>query len=199
MSWDEDFDRWFRRWRQRRPSIFEFENIDKAFDNMFREMFETIPRDLYKEERLPDGSIIRRTGPFVYGYSMTMGPDGKPIIREFGNVKPTKRPTPFGVSKPSLEAKRKREPLVDIISEDGVVRVVAEVPGVEKKDIKLSCSESALTISINTEGRKYYKEVALPTDVDPKIGKAKYINGVLEVTLTKVKAKKPTGETIEIE
>jgi len=25
-------------------------------------------------------------GPFVYGYSMTMGPDGKPIVREFGNV-----------------------------------------------------------------------------------------------------------------
>jgi len=28
-------------------------------------------------------------GPFVYGYSFSMGPDGKPVIREFGNVKPS--------------------------------------------------------------------------------------------------------------
>jgi hypothetical protein len=26
-------------------------------------------------------------GPFVYGYSMTIGPDGKPRVREFGNVR----------------------------------------------------------------------------------------------------------------
>lgn len=26
-------------------------------------------------------------GPFVYGYSMTIGPDGKPKVREFGNIR----------------------------------------------------------------------------------------------------------------
>lgn len=197
MAWDEDFDRWFRRGR-RRP-VFDFEYMEKMFDEMFQEMMEDMPEELYKEERLPDGSFVKRMGPFVYGYSMTIGPDGKPVIREFGNVKPSRKATPFGVSKPSLEVKEEREPLVDIISDDGTIRVIAEMPGVDKKDIKLSCSERVLAISVDSEKRKYYKEVELPAEVDPKIGKAKYTNGVLEITLTKVKAKKPTGETIKIE
>ena len=32
---------------------------------------------------------MRDIGPIVYGYSMTIGPDGKPRIKEFGNVKPS--------------------------------------------------------------------------------------------------------------
>ena len=39
--------------------------------------------------RLKEGGKVREVGPIVYGYSMTIGPDGKPRIREFGNVKPT--------------------------------------------------------------------------------------------------------------
>ncbi len=195
MVWDEDFDRWFR--RMGRWPVFNFEHIDRMFDDMFREAFESMPKDLYKEERLPDGSIVRRMGPFVYGYSMTLGPDGKPIIREFGNVKPSSRPTPFGVSKPTLNVREEREPLVDVISDNGTVRVIAEVPGVEKKDIRLNCTERTLTISIDSEKRKYYKDVDLPAEVDPKSAKAKYTNGVLEVVLTK--ARRQTREQIKIE
>lgn len=169
------------------------------FDDMFQDMFQNIPEDLYKEEKRPDGSIVRRIGPFVYGYSMAVGPDGKPVIREFGNVKPSSRPTPFGVPKPSLEVKKEREPLVDVINEDSTIRIIAEVPGVDKENIKLNCSEKALTISVDAEYRKYYKEVDFPAEVDPKTSKAKYRNGVLEVTLTKIKNKKPTGESIKID
>ena len=197
MASDEDFNRWFRRWRRR--SDFDFEYIEKMFDDMFREMSENLPEELYKEEKRPDGSIVRRMGPFVYGYSMTIGPDGKPIIREFGNVKPLRRSTPSGVPRTSLEARGEREPLVDVISDNGMIRVIAEVPGVDKKDIQLNCSERTLTISVNTEKRKYYKEVELPAEVDPKIGKASYTNGVLEVVLTKAKTKKTLRETIKIE
>ena len=195
MAWDEDFDRWFRRWR-RWPG-FDFEHIDRMFDDMFREAFESMPKDLYREERLPDGSFVRRMGPFIYGYSMTLNPDGKPVIREFGNMKPSSRPTPFGVSKPSLDIREEREPLVDVISDDGTIRVIAELPGVDKKDIRLNCSERTLMISVDSEKRKYHKDVDLPAEVDPRISKAKYTNGVLEVVLTK--AKEPTGEHINIE
>ena len=195
MTWDEDYDRWLRR---RRWVGFNFEEIDKMFDEMLREAFENMPRDLYREERRADGSVVRRMGPFVYGYSMTMGSDGKPIIREFGNLKPSRKPTSFGVLKPSLEVREDREPLVDIINDNGTIRVIAEVPGVDKKDIKLNCSERTLIISVDAE-KKYFKEVELPAEVDPKIGKAKYVNGVLEIVLTKIKAKKSMGESINIE
>ena len=83
------------------------------FNDMIREMFDNMPKDLYREERHSDGSVVKRMGPFVYGYSMTLGPEGRPVIREFGNVRRSMRPMPFGVSKPSLEVNEEREPLVD--------------------------------------------------------------------------------------
>lgn len=194
MAWDDDFERWFKRlWRQ---SGFDFDNVEKMFDYMFREMFDNIPEDLYREEKLPDGSTAKRVGPFIYGYSITLGPDGKPKLQEFGNVKRSNKAAPFGASRTALEAKGEREPLIDVTSDKETVRVIAEIPGVDKKEIKLRCSERLLTISVDSN-RRYYKEVELPTEVDPKIGKAKYTNGVLEVVLTKVK--KHSGETIKIE
>ena len=198
MSWDEDMDRWMRRWRNM-PFFRGFEEMDRMFDEMFREMLKDVPKDLYTERRLPGGGIIRQAGPFVYGYSMTIGPDGKPVIREFGNVKSSKRPTPFGFGRPSLELKEEREPLVDVLPENGTIRIIAEVPGIEKDDIKLNCTERSLTISIDTEKRKYFKEIDLPDAVDPKVSKASYRNGVLEVILTTLKTEKPKGESINIQ
>jgi len=201
MSRDEDFDRWFRRRRQRWPSSFfgfDFGEMDRMIEQMFKDMAETMPKELYREEKLPDGTTIRKMGPLIYGYSMTIGPDGKPVIREFGNVRPSQR-APFGAPRPPIELKEEREPLVDIISDNGTIRVVVELPGVEKEDIKLRCSEKILTITVDTPERKYRKEVELPAEVDPKIGKASYKNGVLEITLNKVEKRRPSGEPIEIE
>ena len=103
-------------------------NIEKIFDDLFHKMFENMPKDLYREEKLPDGSIVKRTCPFVYGYSTTLGPDGKPVIQKFGNVKRSRKVAPFGASRLYLEAKGEREPLVDVRSDDCIVRVIAEVP-----------------------------------------------------------------------
>lgn len=36
------------------------------------------PKDLIKEYETPEGGKVREVGPIVYGYSMTIGPDGKP-------------------------------------------------------------------------------------------------------------------------
>jgi len=198
MAWDEEFDRWFRRWGQM-PFFRDFDDIDKMFDRMFREMLEGVPKDLVRERRLPDGGTVREMGPFVYGYSMSMGPDGKPVIREFGNVKPSQKMTPFGRRRPTLQYKQEREPLVDVMDEDGSVKVLAEVPGVEKSNITLNCTEELLTISVDTESRKYYKEVELPAAVDPQSAAAAYQNGVLEVNLRKIEKRKPHGKSIRIE
>jgi HSP20 family protein len=122
---------------------------------------------------------------------MTIGPDGKPKIREFGNVKPS---TQFG--KPKVDIKEQREPLVDIMETDGEVKVIAEVPGVEKQDIKLNGTETTVTISVNTPKRKYYKEINFPAKVDTKKTKAAYKNGVLEITLHKKKEDESKGEPI---
>jgi HSP20 family protein len=175
-----------------------FSDVDEMFGNMFQDMLKGMPKDMMTERKLPDGSAVKQYGPFVYGYSMSIGPDGKPNVQEFGNVKPSRRPGAFGIQQPALEPKETREPLVDVINEQAQVRVVAELPGVEKSDIKTSINEDQLTIKVDSPTQKYYKEVKLPTGVDPDSSKASYNNGVLEITLRKTQSR-PKGKEIKID
>jgi HSP20 family protein len=195
---DEDSPEWTRRKRSPFDKDPFFGDIDRIFREMekrmedeFKDFTEKVPKDYVKERKLPDGSIVKEFGPFVYGYSMKIGPDGKPEIREFGNIKKSLKGTP--------QVKEEREPLVDVVDTDSEIRVVVELPGVEKTDIKLHGTEESLEISVDTAQIKYYKEVKLPSKVKVKEAKSSYKNGVLEVVLPKAEApKKPKGEPIDI-
>jgi len=193
MFWEDDFPELRRRRRMFFGDRF-FDEMDKTMEEMFKEAFSEMPKDLIRERKLSGGGTVKEMGPFVYGYSVTMGPDGKPIVREFGNVKPSLRAGPRGA--PKLEVKEEREPLVDVIVNNDV-KVVAELPGVDKKDIKLDASDRALTIAVNTEDHRYYKKIDLPTDIDPDSSKASYKNGVLEVTLAKRQKKEGKGIRVD--
>ena len=199
MSPDEDdYPEWFKKRRSPFFKSFDFEDIDKMFHEMekmmeeeFKNFTSQVPKDYVRERKLPDGSTAREFGPFVYGYSLKIGPDGKPEINQFGNLKPSRR---------GPQVKEEREPLVDILETDGEIHVVAELPGVDKKDIKLHGTEESLTISVDILQHKYYKEVALPAKVKVNEAKTGYKNGVLEVTFPKADGeKKPKGEPINIE
>jgi HSP20 family protein len=206
---EDDLPEWFRK-RRRRTSFFgnwffgDIEEMMREMEEMMEREFSQfktrIPEDLKRERKLPDGSTIAEWGPFVYGYSMTIGPDGKPKIREFGNVKPSSDRESCGVTQPCLDVKEEREPLVDIIDTNGEIKVIVELPGVEKEDIKLSGTEDKLTISVEAPERKYFKEIEMSAKIDPKKAKSSYKNGVLEVTVSKIGyKKKPSGEQIKIE
>ncbi|RLF10715.1 MAG: Hsp20/alpha crystallin family protein, partial [Thermoprotei archaeon] len=54
-------------------------------------------------------------------------------------------------------------------------------------------------ISVDTERRKYYKEVKLPARVKPDTAKASYKNGVLEVKLEKLEKGRERGTRIVVE
>ena len=124
----------------------------------------------------------------VYGYSLTVGPDGVPKVRTFGNVKPVGPiPKPTDV----------REPLVDVVQTPTMVRVVAELPGVDKKDINLQATQNKLTISVDAPERKYHKEIELPARVDPKSANATYSNGMLEIVFKRME-ETGEGEKIDI-
>jgi HSP20 family protein len=171
---------------------------DRVFEGMFLEMAKAIPKEQVRERRLSDGSVVREWGPFVYGYSMSIGPEGKPVIREFGNVKRSKKPTMFSFERPGLEPKETREPLVDVIDEPEQVRVVAELPGVEKSDIRTVVSDATLTIKVDAGAHKYLREVELPVSVDLDSSIASYKNGVLELKLRKLRPRM-RGKEIKIE
>ena len=184
MSGMDDDDEW--RPRRRRGSPFGpwgFPDIDemmremeRAFSEQFKDIEKELPKNLVRESKSPDGSTKKEIGPIVYGYSVTIGPDGKPVVREFGNVR-------SGEGKPWKAIQDKREPLVDVVSSGKEVRVIAEMPGVRKEDINVTINEKTMVISVDTEERGYYKELDLPGTVDPKGAKSTYNNGILEVTV----------------
>ena len=186
--WDD----WFKDSRRRRGFFFPdiermIEEIEKEMTMSLREMENLMPRDMTRIRRLPDGSIKREYGPFVYGYSMKIGPNGKPIIREFGNISPGQPPLNL----------QEREPLVDIVEEDENVEVIAELPGVPKKDIQLFATERTITINVDTPERKYHKKLELPR-VDDSSAKSTYENGILKIVFKK-KKDQGKGTNIKIE
>ena len=52
--------------------------MEREFNDAIRNIETKAPKDLVKEYETPEGGKVREYGPFVYGYSMTIGPDGKP-------------------------------------------------------------------------------------------------------------------------
>jgi len=194
---DEDYPEWNKRRRfplDKDPFFGDIDRMLREMEKMMEEEFKDftakVPKDYVKERKLPDGSTVKEFGPFVYGYSMKIGPDGKPEIRQFGNIKKSLK---------GPKVKEEREPLVDVVETDGEISVVVELPGVEKSDIKLHGTEDSLEISVDTPHSKYYKEVTLPAKVRVKEAKSSYKNGVLEVVFPKAEApKEPKGEPIDI-
>ena len=193
-------DSWSR-WFKKQPFLGDsldinktFEEIQEIFTKEFEELSKRTSITPIREETLTNGTKIRSFGPYVYGYSMTVGPDGKPKVTKFGNLPGGNLP-----EKPQPEIKQEREPLTDIIEADDKIKVIVELHGVEKENIKISGTEDKLTISVDVPERKYFKEIKLPAKV--KIGKATshYKNGVLDITIPKTKKKKTKQKSIKIE
>ena len=203
---NDDFSEWFKRRRFLPFKNWIFGDIDEMikemegiFEKEFNEIQQNIPKELERERTLSDGSKIREWGPFVYGYRVKIGPDGKPEIMEFGNMKPSLEIGSSGSKKPALNFKEIREPFVDVFSTNGEIKIIVELPGVEKSDIKLDATEENLTISVATPHRKYYKEIQLEEKVKPDNSKSTYKNGILEVIMPKVKKGKSKGFSVKIE
>jgi HSP20 family protein len=170
------------------------EEMEKEMAEVFKEMEGRMPREMYSEKRLPDGTTRREYGPFVYGYSMKIGPDGKPVIREFGNMKPGLG----GEGDAPLNLQERREPLVDLIEENDSIKILAELPGVEKDDIQLYATPYNLKITVDNPARRFYKELELPVEVDESTAKSSYRNGVLETVIQKKKSQSK-GTQVNIE
>lgn len=99
-----------------------------------------------------------------------------------------------------------KTPKVDVIDRDKEVVVKAELPGVDKKDVDISVTHNSVTIKATTsheekeEKGDYYRcemsrgsfarTLALPSEVAESKAKANFKDGVLELTIPKVKERK---------
>jgi HSP20 family protein len=176
----------------------QFEQMRREMERIFQEQFTDIdetkvPKDLVREYQTPEGGKVREVGPLVYGYSMTVGPDGRPKVREFGNIK---SPTMGFANRPLISGET--EPLADVTTTDKDVKVVVEMPGIEKKDIKINAHDTTVEVfTINSAPRKYRKVIEVPSEADIETARSTYKNGILEITLNK--KVKPKGKQINVE
>jgi HSP20 family protein len=181
----------------------DFDDMHKVMNRMFNDISKTAPKELIKEYETSDGSKVREVGPIVYGYSMTIGPDGKPHVREFGNVKSSGSGSAKNIgqyigAKPQISAER--EPLSDLTTTDKEVKVVLEMPGIKKEDIKINAYDEKVEIkTAENAQRKYHKVIDLPKQADIETARSTYNNGILEVTFDKREENKPKGKEIKIE
>lgn len=153
-------------WRRRNWDIFDF------FDREFEEIMENMFRSM---------DFFRRSGieePFVKGFAIKPGPWGRPQVKEFGS-KPT-----------SKEGFYEHKPFTDVIDEEDKVRIIAEVPGVNKDGIDVQVSETEAEIKAVGDKKRYHEKVDLENEVIPDSAKARYNNGVLEIELKKKKEAK---------
>ena len=189
-----------------RDAFSDIDNIHKEINRMFdafNDISNNAPKELVREYETKEGGKVREVGPIVYGYSMTIGPDGKPHVREFGNVKSLNNNTvkkigtqPDTVSQISAE----REPLVDVNMTDKEVKVVVEMPGIRKEDIKIKAYDSQVEVTTSKDAqRKYHKNIELPELAEVETARSAYNNGILEITFDKKKVTKPAGKEIKIE
>ncbi len=162
--------------------------FDDEFDRIFKRMSSSFfDIDDIFEEFKGNGSTA---GPFYYGYTMTVGPNGKPVVKEYGNVKP-------GL----LPSSDTREPIVDAIvdEKEKLVKLVAEMPGVEKTDVKILVQDKSVDISAEHGTKKYHARVPIKYKVDENSAKASYKNGILELVFKLIEDEKPKGKKVEVE
>jgi HSP20 family protein len=105
-------------------------------------------------------------------------------------------------------------PILDIEESNGNIVVKAEIPGMEKDEIKVSVRNNMLSISgerkqeIETKDKtfhriecsygKFSRTITLPSEIDADKIKAAYKDGVLNIVLPKPESMKPKQIEVEI-
>ena len=106
------------------------------------------------------------------------------------------------------------QPRIDVVDEGPVLRVTAELPGMEREDLKVSVEDGAIVLrgekkqDVHSEENGCYRlerahgsftrTIPMPENADPEHTLAKFDNGVLTLTVPKSEPAKFTSRTIDI-
>jgi len=167
-----------------------FDDLDREFSQEAEEMLNRMFRTIRQGDAQPLTSNLPYS---YYGYQINVGPDGKPHVREFGNVRPTRR----GL----VEQTEIRKPLVDtnFNEKENTYVITAEMPGVSKEDIKVSISQQTVTIRADRGGKKYLTEIPLDVELDDASAKATYTNGIVELKIKGKDQPKVKSKEVKVE
>ena len=134
--------------------------------------FEEFEKDVQEVVRDSISAVHSETEPYVAGFSFRLGPEGKPSVQFFGDS--------------PLRHDGFRSPMSEQILDEknGRLRLVLDMPGVEKSDIKVEATEDSAVVTAERDSRKYKADIDLKAKVQPESGRAEYKNGVLEISFS---------------
>lgn len=169
---------------------FEDDAVFRDIDSFYKRLTERMFREMQGFERsIRDGRLKEQwdirpiQGPGIRGYTAR------------GHFQLGDYPTRI----PRRLTEEKRDPLTDVFEEDENIKIYIELPGVEKEGIQLNVTER----SAEVKAGNFFKTVELPSrNVDFEKSTANYKNGVLEITIPKIKKTPSEDEkkrTIKIE
>ncbi|MEM2760309.1 MAG: archaeal heat shock protein Hsp20 [Nitrososphaerales archaeon] len=158
---------------------FGIDDVFEAMEKMIEDLQEDLERS-FKELR----NFSHEARPLMYGFTMSVGPDGEPVIKTFGD-----KEIMTGC----------REPVYDqfVKTDTDELIVTIEMPGIDKEDIELNVTENNLEVGTTNADRKYKASINLQVPVDPSTASATYRNGILSVTI-RIKGKSNKGIKISV-
>jgi HSP20 family protein len=162
--------------RRREDDVWRyFKEIDEMFDRIFK--------SLEEEGGEP---------PFFYGFSWTTDEEGKPVVREFGNISPS----PRGIKRSNVI-----KPYYDVINDPkgNKISIIVEVPGAEKDKINVEAGERNVHVEAEGMNRKYEVEIPLDVEINPDSAKASFVNGILQINFEPKSPLSGKGKRIQID
>jgi HSP20 family protein len=137
------------------------DDLDRHFDEFEKSLEEIIRSSVNAGQKA-------FSPPVVAGMAMGVGPEGKPSIQFFGD----NMTGPNGYRAPIYE---------QILDQSaGTLRLMVELPGVDKEDLEISAQENRVSLSAVHGERKYKVDITPKKEIEPDSGSASYKNGVLE-------------------
>jgi HSP20 family protein len=138
------------------------EELDKFFQEFERSIEEVVRSSVNTGQKA-------FSKPVVAGMAMGLGPEGKPRIQFFGDN--------------LIGPDGSRAPIYEQVADEkaATLRLLVELPGVEKEDVQISALEDRVTLAASNGDRKYRLELTLQNAIDPESGTASYTNGILDV------------------
>jgi len=115
---------------------------------------------------------------------------------------------------PSPKLPEVRQPLIDVLETEDKVIVAAELPGIDKDNIILTVEENKIEIKAQKKSEKkikkkgfykhersytgFHRMFTLPCTVDAAKAKSEYKQGVLRITIPKLKKKIKIKKKVEV-
>ena len=82
-----------------------------------------------------------------------------------------------------------REFISEVVVDPSSIYVTLELRGASRETLEVTTTQNRLTVhALDAEGRVFHREIELPQPVEPDAANVTYRNGVLDVTLRRVRA-----------